>query len=211
MKKQIEISEIYEAVKRNLKVGVRQNRIYVKREQNWHPLLQSQFAIEIRRLYSEAEQKRISSGSVKEVIERLLQDPSLQIQFVEETERDWIKLRDVVFNVETGKIDKKMDKDFGYFLNFSYIEPDKRQGHMQNFDKYIASVFPEDTETKKQFMLEILGYVLSDYTNAKAGFFFIGESNSGKSTILELIQRILPEHAITNLPLDMLSNRFKEL
>lgn len=208
MGKKIEVPEIYETINRNLKVGVRQNQIYLKREQNWHPMLQCEFAIEIRRLYPEADRKKISSGAIKEVIERLLQEPSLQLQFMEETEKRYVKLLDSIFDVETGKIIPKMDKDFGYFLNFSYIESDKRRGHMQNFDKYISSVFPEDTKAKKQFMLEILGYVLSDYTIAKAGFFFIGESNSGKSTILELIQRILPEHAVTNLSLDMLGNRF---
>lgn len=208
MGKRIDVAEIYENVKLNLKIGVRQNRIFVKKNGNWHPFMQSELSIEIRRLYQEHDQKKISSSAIKEVIERLLQDPSLQVKFAEETENNWLKLRDSVFNVTNGEIINTIAKDFGYFLDFSYIDSNERKGRMRNFDAYLESVFPEETETKKRLMLEIIGYTLSDYTNAKAGFFFLGASNSGKSTILELIQRILPEHAVTTIPLYRLENRF---
>lgn len=206
MTKKIDAQNLYEKVKENLSVGVRQNRLYIKDGNNWKAITSIELAIIIRKLYRDEDQKLISSGTVHEVIERLMQDPSIQLCFKEETDIQYIKLIDGVFDVTTGRLDTDIVDDFGYFLDFSYVERSKR--NMKHFDAYINSVFPDDRSCKKKLMYEIMGYVLSDYTTAKSGFFFIGASNSGKSTVLELVKRILPEYAVTSIPLYRLDNRF---
>lgn len=204
--KKIDSQSLYEKVRELLVIGVRQNRLYIKENKNWTAISPIELSIAIRSLYREEDQKFISSGTVHEVIERLLQVPSIQLRFMEETENHFIKLKDGVFDVNTGVQNENIKGDFGYFLNFSYVEKSRR--NINAFEIYLHSVFPDDFEHKKALMFEIMGYVLSDYTSAKSGFFFIGASNSGKSTVLELVKRILPEHAVTTIPLYRLENRF---
>lgn len=206
MKKQIDTQSVYEKVRETLDIGVRQNRLFIKGGKNWTAISAIELAITIRSLYREEEQKLISSGTVKEVIERLLQNPSIQLCFIEETEDHFIKLKDEVFDVDIGALNENIKEDFGYFMDFSYVESSRR--NMKTFEAYLHSVFPDDLDRKRKLMLEIIGYVLSDYTNAKAGFFFVGASNSGKSTVLELVRKILPESAVTTIPLYRLENRF---
>ena len=206
MGNKIEVPEIYEKVINNLNIGIHQSRFYIKNDQNWKPITQMELAVRIRALFHATEQKFIAVKDVKEVIDRLMQIPALQKTFVEDVDENYIKLKHGIFNVNTGKIEVDEDLDFGYCLDFDYLEQEKR--NMSNFDAFVNSVFPTETEAKKELLLEILGYVISDYTSAKAGFFLIGESNSGKSTMLELLKKILPEQSVTTIPLYRLENRF---
>lgn len=198
--------KIYNEVKKLREIGVHHGRFYMKEDQNWKPVLPADLALKIRSLYTEEEQTFISVSGIKEVQERLLQDPYVQIEFVDEKNPDYICLKSRIFNTATGQQEENDVGDFSYFLNFDYLKEDERKTPV--FDRYIQSAFPKETEVKRRLLLQILGYCLSDYTKAKAAFFFIGESNSGKSTMLELVKRILPEQTVTSIPLYRLENRF---
>ena len=204
--KKFNVNDVYTRTQAHLKLGMRQNRIYIWEDNNWRVITHQDLAILIRSLFSSEDQQTISVACINEVIERLMQNPKLQLIFTEEKEDKFVKLKHSIFNVETGKIEELAVHNFGYFLDFDYIEPPQR--NLTVFSKYITSTFPEETEQKLELLLQIIGYILSDYQKAKAGFFFIGESNSGKSTILELIRKIFPEHSVTNIPLYRLENRF---
>lgn len=198
--------KIYNEVKKLREIGVHHGRFYMKEDQNWKPVLPADLALKIRSLYTEEEQTFISVSGIKEVQERLLQDPYAQLQFVDEKNPDYICLKSGIFHTETGQQEENDVGDFSYFLNFDYLKEGERKTPV--FDRYIQSAFPKETEVKRRLLLQILGYCLSDYTKAKVAFFFIGESNSGKSTMLELVKRILPEQTVTSIPLYRLENRF---
>ena len=148
----------------------------------------------------------ISTGIIKETISRLRQDPAAQLRFTEDESQDYLNLREEVFNVKTGEIEQASNLEFGYRLNFSYQKPERRK--FSTFDRFLNSIFPDHFEEKRKLLLQILGYVISDCIGAKAAFFFIGKSNSGKSTLLELLRKILPERSIASIPLYRLENRF---
>ncbi len=205
MKRNYKPDDIYSQVKAALRIGVWHHRFYVMRNNNWNLILRDDLAVTIRHLYSEEEQKIVSTAAIKEVLDRLIQDPYLQLKFIDEEEERYLNLEKAVFNVEKGNIES-VSGNFSYFLKFDYVEKSKR--NFAVFDQYIASVFPEEREEKRRLMLQILGYCISDYTKAKAAFFLIGASNSGKSTILELVKKIVPEQLITSIPLYRLNNRF---
>ena len=205
MKKIFKPEDIYSQVKAALQIGVWHHRFYVRENSNWNLVLRDDLTVRIRRLYSEEDQKNMSTAAIKEVLDRLEQDPYLQLAFIDEEKENYLNLENTVFDVEKGSIDS-ISKNFSYFLKFDYVEKGKR--NFAAFDQYIASVFPEGTQEKRRLLLQILGYCVSDYTKAKAAFFLIGASNSGKSTILELVKEILPDHLITSIPLYRLNNRF---
>lgn len=197
--------DIFCRVVSDLKIGIRHNRVYIN-DEGWKPILLSDFLIRIRELYPKEIRAEISAGAVNEAVERLLQEPSLQLHFTEETEEKYVNLKSGVFDVERGKmLDNAEGFDFGYTLNFRYICRGRKS---ECFERFCKTTFPEQTKEKRKLLLQMLGYVISDYAKAKTGFFLIGESNSGKSVILELLQRIHPEQAVTSVPLYRLENRF---
>lgn len=206
MAQKIERDQIYERLKNAKKVGVHHGRFYLKTEENWRAILPAELAVEIRRLYREEEQQYIAASTIKEIQEQLLQDPYVQLRFTDDDSEKYLCLKKGVFNTDTGRTESGNTYSFSYFLDFTYIDVNERE--TPSFDAYIKSVFPGETEVKRRLLLQILGYCLSDYTKAKAAFFFIGESNSGKSTMLELVKRILPEQTVTSIPLYRLENRF---
>ena len=205
MTKNLKAEDVYSQVKAALRIGVWHHRFYKKKDSNWHLIFRDDLAVTIRQLYTEEEQKRISTATIKEVLDRLSQDPYLQLHFIDEEDEKCIKLKNTVFNVVKGSADS-VSGNFSYFMDFDYLEENKR--NFAAFDRYVSSVFPEETENKRKLLLQILGYCISDYTKAKVAFFLIGASNSGKSTILELIKKIVPEQLITSIPLYRLNNRF---
>lgn len=206
MKKNISAAEIYVRAKAQLNLCVRNNTFYIKDGGFWKRLSSSELAVKIRALYTENDQPLISSGSIKEVMERIQQDPKLHIHFLDEDNTDLINIGNGVFNASTGKLENPGDSNFLCRLDFHYISQVNRKS--PNFEKFISSLFPEERDTKRQLLLEALGYSLSSYTQGKVAFFFIGASNSGKSTILELLSRLFPADLVTTIPLNRLSNRF---
>lgn len=204
--KKIARDQIYQKLKNVKRIGVHHGRFYLKTEENWRAILPANLAVEIRKLYKEEEQQYIAATTIKEIQEQLLQDPYIQLKFTDDESEEFICLQKEVFNTDTGRPESNNGRSFSYFLNFFYLNVNERKNPV--FDEYIQSVFPEETEVKRRLLLQILGYCLSDYTKAKAAFFFIGESNSGKSTMLELVKRILPEQTVTSIPLYRLENRF---
>lgn len=203
--KNLKAEEVYSQIKASLKIGVWHRRFYIMESNNWHLILRDDLAVTIRQLYNEEEQKKLSTATIKEVLDRLSQDPYLQLHFIDETEESYVKLKNTVFNVEKGRIDS-VSGYFSYYVDFEYLEESKR--NLAIFDRYVSSVFPEETKEKRKLLLQIIGYCISDYTKAKVSFFLVGASNSGKSTILELIKKIMPEQLVTSIPLYRLNNRF---
>lgn len=197
---------VYTRVLAKLDIGVRHGQFYIKEGNNLNVILQHELAIQIRELFTNEEQQCLSVACIKEVMERITQNPALQLHFTEESTDKYIKTINEVFNIETGEIEDATSLHFGYYADFKYIPASERI--LTIFSHYVKTSFPEESEAKRQLLLEILGYALSDCQKAKAGFFFIGESNSGKSTMLELFRRILPEHCVTSIPLYRLENRF---
>ena len=202
----MDATKVFQRTKSSLVLGVRYGRIYEKERKNWKKIPEFDLPIKIRSVFTKAENDTISSACIKETIERLIQDPELQLEFTDETEEHYVNVNNGVYDVKLGALVTDKTLNFSYTLDFEYIEEDKRA--MPCFEQFLQTSFPYDLKEKKELLLQILGYCISDFTKAKTGFFFIGESNSGKSTILELLQGIMPKQAVTAIPLYRLENRF---
>lgn len=89
--------------------------------------------IKIRKVFTEEENCLISSGNIKEIMERLRQDPGLQTEFTDD--------------VEKGKIIQDESLKFSDMSDFAYVDISKRE--MSCFEKFVRTSFPYDLEEKK--------------------------------------------------------------
>lgn len=108
---------------------------------------------------------------------------------------------------------------FNYMLRAKLLanttdELDKLFDYMPNFNYFCRTSFGEDNwEIRREQLLEIMGYCLSDYEAVKKAFFLIGAPNSGKSILLQVLARFLGEKAeveglLTAVPLHNFTDKF---
>lgn len=180
--------------------------IYTKEEKYWKKREMKEFKELVSGLFDEHEQFFLATSRIEEAIKRASNVPQNQIKFNEE--EHLINLENGIYDVQQGiLLERTDDVDFSYVMQFEFDDGATLE-NAPNFLKFVGSVFPDDTEKKTKLLLQALGYGLSAYTTGKCGFFFIGKSNSGKSTLLEVFMMVIPEEVITAIPLHRLSNRF---
>lgn len=205
------VDEIYERAKESLRFSSKGEQIYRNTGKYWKKISEREATQHIYGLFPEAVQAYLSDAGVREAIARLRNTPTLQIKFTERAVERYVNVSNGVFDVEAGRLLLEVEREklglkFDYIADFSYQKGDIKRASV--FQKFLQDIFPEECEAKTELLMEIMGYCLSGYTQAKAGFFFIGESNSGKSTLLSLVKRVLPEGSVTAIPLQRLANRF---
>lgn len=74
------------------------------------------------------------------------------------------------------------------------------------FEKFIHEVVPD----KENLLLvqEMMGYSLTSFNNAKKAFIFNGQGDTGKSTVLNIIEDMVTSKHIANIPIQGLGSRF---
>ena len=98
-----------------------------------------------------------------------------------------IALKSGVLDVETMELKEKSYKyEFTSGINARYDED--AEGEV--FENYLAYVTNEDEELKR-LLQEILVYVLSNYTNIRTAFVFLGIKGTGKSLMLDIIRNLV--------------------
>lgn len=205
--KDFKSNQIYNVCK-NLPFGVRNGTIYTDKGDYWERTEDRDVILKICAQFPDPDQAYLSDSAVKDTVCRIKNTPAKQLEFTDETNQNYINVRNGVYDVEACTL-KTRNKElkFSYVADFQY-ESNVTIEKTPVFKKFTESVFPEEKEVKTKLLLEILGYAISDYQTAKAGFFFIGASNSGKSTLLEVVKKLLPEKSVTAIPLHRLTNRF---
>lgn len=76
------------------------------------------------------------------------------------------------------------------------------------FEQFCETSLQGDPE-KRQQLLEVLGYILSDAAGAKSAFFLHGAPDSGKSILLNFASALLDKRLIVNIQLHQLNEKFK--
>lgn len=204
----INAEQIYREASKHLVFGFRKGQIYLKRDRYWELLSEDEAVLQICAIFDQRLMAEMSDMAVREALRRMRNTPEFQVEFVDEQMEAFINVRNGVFDAENGVlVERKEEWKFSYLLDFEY-RAKSRIDDAPTFQSFLRSTFEDNQEAKSRALLEIIGYCLSDYTKAKTAFFLIGESNSGKSTVLELVKKMLPEKAVTAIPLQRLNNRF---
>ncbi len=71
--------------------------------------------------------------------------------------------------------------------------------------KVLMDIFEGDND-KMQALQEFFGYCLSSDNEQKKGMLLLGETNTGKSTIIDIFRELIGEMNCSNVPLQYLSN-----
>ncbi|MGF9964259.1 DNA primase family protein [Bacillus rhizoplanae] len=151
-------------------------------------------------------ERLLSKGKVDDIIDRLKSCNEIQI-----SDRDFdvyphlINFRDCVLDIETGQIlPHSPNYCFKSYVNANY-RSERSEG--KTFLKFINQCTNGDLE-KIELLQQCMGYLLSYYTTAKKWFVFIGQPNTGKSTLLDVITEIVGGEYTSAVSLHQLNQRF---
>lgn len=156
----------------------------------------------IRNHISPADRLSVSSGAIKEAIERVKDSPELQVDFEKKSNRNLIHLSNGVYNISSQEL-KPSDLSYGfnYRLNFNYVPKSKRS--LDNFNYYIESSIGEEN---KECLLRVIGAAMSSIRDFKKAVIIIGAPDSGKSKILDLIEMAVGKQYVTCKPFDKIGS-----
>ena len=131
---------------------------------------------------------KISSKDLDEAYKSLFINADTQCDSIEKAyNKPYVLYLNGVLDVETMELKEKSYKyEFTSGINARYDED--AEGEV--FENYLAYVTNEDEELKR-LLQEILGYVLSNYTNIRTAFVFLGIKGTGKSLMLDIIRNLV--------------------
>ena len=159
-----------------------------------------------RALASDA--RYLTQKDIGDIVQALLSDPRIQVEADKlNANPEMINCRSGILNWKTGHIwEHSPNQLFSYCVDAEYLSPDQRAG-CPVFDQFCETSLNGDPE-KRQQLLEVIGYVLSDAMDAKSAFFLHGAPDSGKSILLSFISALIDNRLIVNIPLHRLNDKF---
>lgn len=107
-------------------------------------------------------------------------------------EHNYINLQNGLFNLTTGKLEKhRRNVWMTSQLPFSY-DPD---AECPNFERFMRTAFVKEDEHTPDYdlhmlLLEAMGYSLTSNTDFRVSFWLQGASNSGKSVMINILQKL---------------------
>lgn len=203
------VANLYTSIVYDKKLRYKDGRPYINRGKYWEPVKDMEvYKCIYDSIKDNGDITKVTKHMVNEVAFKLQNNSDFEIRFVNDDKCNFLNVNNGVYNFENNIFLQNVDRpNFSYVLDFNYIR-NPRLDDAPVFKKFVQETFADDYETKLQLLLECISYCISDYDSAKAAFFFVGCSNSGKSVLLTLLNRILPKCVVTSVALDKLDNKF---
>lgn len=166
----------------------------------YHPGTYNEIAREVRSLLPYEEQLKLSTHAYKECFEQLkLSDELLHPDSFFENQ-PFVNCENGVLDVlEEKLLDKSPDYLFKHCIRAKYLPGSK----CPRFMEYVDHITGGDKELKHLLQV-ILGYLFSHYNNAKLAVLVYGIPHTGKSVLLNLIERIVGEPYVAHTDISML-------
>jgi len=204
--------DIYSEIKEKRNFRVENGNMYkLNSSPNyWSRIPENQEELSVRGCINDKSFPLISSSKIKEVVNLIKQDPGMQRSIVEDNIKisQYLNTADGVLDLSERKVLYDTPYPFNYWVNFKY-KPNARIEDAPMFLAYLKSSLDYVTNPEKaKLLLEIFGYCVSSCIGAKSGFFLIGKPDSGKSVMLEFLNRVVGEEFSSHIPLDKMGSRF---
>lgn len=166
-------------------------------------------AMKLISLLPENRQNDISSKTISEVIQRLKYQEKINIENdVVNASPRYINCKNGVVDLETQELlPHSIDYKFTYCINANYIEHEEELSYGDETLKFFNSSLEGD-EDKRKLLMQIIGYLISDFNNAKKAFIFLGKPHSGKSVLTKIITTLVGNENISNIAFHKLNDRF---
>ena len=169
----------------------------------YRPGTYSEIARELRALLPYEEQLKITSREYKECFEQLkLSEEILHFDGFFENQ-PFVNCENGVVDVLGERIlDHTPDYFFKHCIRARYLPGSK----CPKFLEYVEHITGGNKELKR-LLRAMLGYLASHYNNAKLGFLIYGIPHTGKSVLLNVIERIIGEEYVAHTDLAMLQKQ----
>jgi len=183
------------------------NDIMKKTGNFYYVIPQNELQMELRKYLTPETRMNMSPYQLNIVIDLIRQNPDVHID-TSVCNTGQVAFRNGIYTVNDGSLQPPNDDyhwavvDACYLANVSLEDAPVFQKFL------ISSLDLKKSPKKAELLMEIIGYILSDYTVAKKSFFFIGEPSSGKSKILEVMQKLVGDESVSQIALSMIGSRF---
>lgn len=159
-------------------------------------------------MFSDKIKRSLHSRDIREIVERLSWEESIRCSLDGfNSNSNLVNLQNGVFNLETSELlDHDRSYRFTYQIHASYLE-DLSEVSCPTFERFCETSLDGDP-TKRQLLLEFIGYICTDTNAGKCALFFKGQPNSGKSVISSFIARLFDQELVSSIPLHQLADRF---
>lgn len=165
--------------------------------------------VAIRSYIPAAYQTLLDASRIKKTVADLIDSADITGTFI--SHPNLINVRNGVIDLKTMQlINHNRDIGFNYVNHFNYLQ-DAKITNAKSFCQYIVtSLGCENIESAAVHqVLEVLGYIVSEMRSAEKAIFLLGESNTGKSVLLNLIERIFQADEISSVGLHELDSVFR--
>lgn len=208
----VKFESIYKNVKDKGCIVNYENRLYLLDRESvfYKQISDEELAYVVNNLIDDEYRDAVSPNIVDLVVRKLLIDKELTLNKEKLNCPNLLNVKNGVLDIKNLKlIEKDLDKyTFTYEINANYLS--KQQIDMNKnyvFTEFINTSMENDTE-KRQLLLSIIGYLLTDFQDARVMFFLIGKTATGKSIIAKLLTELIGKDYVSNLELNDIKGQF---
>lgn len=207
-----QFKNIYRNVKEKQCIVNYENRLYLLDEKNlfYRQISDEELAYIVNNLIDEEYRDAVSPNIVDLVVRKLLIDEELTLKKEKLNCPNLLNVKNGVLDIKNLKLMKKdIEKyTFTYQINANYLYNKEIQMNKKDvFIEFIETAMENDKE-KIKLLLSMIGYLLTDFQDARVMFFLIGKTATGKSVIAKLLIELIGKDYVSNLGLNDINGQF---
>lgn len=180
---------------------------YINVKTHWQKIGRVELLKVIRNLIAPEDRFEVGSRVIAEVAKRLAEDVSLQfnLEAANKTQEYLINFKNGVLNILTGEFTTDRSKCFfDYVLNVNYIE----QCTAKDCPVFMKFIRTSAGDENLQCIMISLGFGISSLMNVKKAVFLFGETDGGKSTLLDFLATAVSPELISNINFQQLGSGY---
>lgn len=172
------------------------------------PLSNSSPYIRLRQLVPKSYKRYITERNITDVYGYIL-DGAEEIDSRNlRDRRNYINLRDCEINIDTSEtITDRQNLYFQFYLDTDYDKCFAEKPDDALYNYYVKNLFGSDKKTLKSFE-SMLGLIISNIRNLKTSFILYGRSNTGKTTLLDILSGLFPRELVSAVPFSRMDKEF---
>lgn len=189
-KRKYELNKLMKHIKENSIFSIIGGALYLFNGMIWDLVNRTSFVIYCKSFLKEDTSSYLNTSNYTEIYNQLTTEPSLVIPDNDAIpDPNYICFKNGVYDISQKELLNHSPKYYFFtFINCNYYKHSYSQYHC--FDEYINTICG-GYNSLRQRILEVLGYIISDYNSCKIIPVLYGPRNTGKTTFARLIECIV--------------------